>query len=45
MISVFEGEGTVDGKPVKKGMNFIIPSGYGSYTVKGDLEFMVSGVK
>lgn len=45
MISVFEGEGTFDGKPVKKGMNFIIPAGYGSYTVKGDLEFMVSGVK
>lgn len=44
MISVFEGEGFFDKKPVKKGMNFLIPSGYGSYTVTGNLEFMVSSV-
>lgn len=28
-VSIIEGEGTVDGKPLKKGDHFIIPHGYG----------------
>ena len=44
IISVFAGEGTFDGRPVKMGDNFIIPYQYGSYTVSGALEFMISSV-
>ncbi|MDO5417511.1 MAG: mannose-6-phosphate isomerase, class I [Lachnospiraceae bacterium] len=44
MLSIIDGEGTIDGTAVKKGMNLILPCGYGTYTVEGDVEFMVSGV-
>lgn len=44
MISVIEGEGKLDGVSIQKGMNLILPSGYGTYTVEGQVEFMLSGV-
>ncbi|MDO4294996.1 MAG: class I mannose-6-phosphate isomerase [bacterium] len=44
MISVMEGEGELDGVKIRKGMNLILPSGYGTYTVEGQVEFMLSGV-
>lgn len=44
MISVIDGEGTIDGVALKKGMNLILPAGYGRYEIEGRIEFMVSGV-
>lgn len=44
MISIIDGEGMIDKVPVKKGMNLILPFGYGKYHVEGRLEFMVSTV-
>lgn len=45
LFSVIDGEGSVDGTPVKKGDHFILPTGYESYLVKGKLEMMTSYVK
>lgn len=44
MISAIDGEGTIDGVSLKKGMNLILPAGYGKYEVEGNVTFMVSGV-
>ena len=41
-VSILEGEGTVDGVPVKKGQHFIVPAGYGSCRFEGDLSFIYS---
>lgn len=44
VITVIDGEGTVDGLPIKKGANFILPCGYGDAHFSGDMEFLVSSV-
>ena len=36
-ISVLEGEGTLDGMPVRKGTHAIIPSGYGKMELEGQM--------
>ena len=41
-VSILSGEGTLDGIPVRKGDHLLITAGYGSMTVKGNLEFMYS---
>jgi mannose-6-phosphate isomerase class I len=43
-VSVINGSGTVDGTKVQKGDHFIIPSGYGTYSLKGDMELIVSHI-
>lgn len=43
-VSVYEGEGTVDETPVCKGDHFIVPAGYGEFTLKGKMEMIVSSV-
>ena len=42
LFSVIGGEGTLDGAAVKKGDHFILPSGYDSYCLSGNLELMTS---
>lgn len=44
IISVLEGEGTLDETPVKKGDHFILPAGYGTYHLCGTMMLIVSGV-
>lgn len=44
VISVVNGNGTVDGKPIAKGTNFILPHGYGTAHFSGDMELMISSV-
>lgn len=44
-ISVIAGEGFIDGKPVKKGAHFILPNGYGKFTIEGNLSFIMSYVE
>lgn len=43
-VSVVEGCGTVDGKPVKKGSHFILPYGYETAQFKGNMEIIISYV-
>ncbi len=45
LFSVMEGNGTLDDVPVKKGDHFLLPSGYGAYTLSGHMELMMSYVK
>lgn len=42
LFSVIGGNGTLDGTPVKKGDHFILPAGYGSYKLSGEMELMTS---
>lgn len=44
MLSVVDGEGTIDGLAVKKGDHLILPAEYGEYTVVGRMELMISSV-
>jgi mannose-6-phosphate isomerase class I len=43
-VSILDGEGTINGLPIKKGDHFIIPAGYGDYTLEGDLFIISSSV-
>ena len=39
-----DGEGSVNGRPAKKGDSFLVPAGYGSYTVSGNAEFLLTKI-
>lgn len=43
-VSVINGAGTIDGQKLKKGDHFILPFGYGEYTLKGNMELIVSHI-
>ena len=45
MFSVIDGEGNIDGIPIRKGSNFILPYGYGEYVFEGDMEMICSWVR
>ncbi len=42
LFSVIEGEGKIDGRSIKKGQHFIMPLGYGKYTIEGKLSIINS---
>lgn len=42
IVSVLKGEGTIDGMNIRKGDHFIIPYNYGSFTLDGDLNLIIS---
>lgn len=44
LMSVLDGEGCMDEYPLKKGDHFIVPNGYGSLCIKGNLSLMASTV-
>ncbi|MDF2906397.1 MAG: mannose-6-phosphate isomerase, class [Herbinix sp.] len=41
-VSVIEGSGEIDGAKITKGDHFILPYGYGSYRLRGEMELIVS---
>lgn len=43
-MSVIDGEGSIDGTYIKKGMHFIIPSGYGKVHIDGKMTIIASTV-
>jgi mannose-6-phosphate isomerase class I len=43
-LSVISGSGTVDGYPIKKGDHFIIPSGYGTFLLSGNMDLITSHI-
>ncbi len=45
LMSVVEGEGTLNGQNIKKGDHFIVPCGYGEMKLKGNMEIIASTVK
>lgn len=44
IISVTDGEGTIDGCSIKRGDSFIVPAGYGDAVFKGKLEILLTGL-
>lgn len=43
-ISIIDGEGEIDGVRVKKGDHFILPAGYGTFRLKGNMELIESHI-
>ncbi len=43
-VSILEGEGTLDGMPVRKGDHLLICADYGEMEISGDLEFIYSHI-
>lgn len=42
IISVLEGNGTIDGNPIQKGTHLLIPYGYGAVNLSGKMEIIAS---
>ena len=43
-VSIINGSGTIEDKPIHKGDHFILPSGYGAYHLEGNMELIVSHI-
>lgn len=43
-VSILDGEGTIDGRKIKKGDHFILPAGYGEYTLDGNMMIITSNI-
>ena len=43
-LSILEGNGTIDGKELKKGDHLILPAGYGDVVLQGNMECIASAV-
>ena len=43
-VSVISGSGTIDGQDIQKGDHFILPAGYGSYYLQGNMEVITSHI-
>lgn len=44
ILSVIEGNGSIDGRSIKKGDHFILAAGYGTYELDGNMKLIVSHV-
>ena len=44
IMSVIEGEGTINGEKIKKGDHFILPNGYGKVELQGKMQLIASTV-
>lgn len=44
IMSVIEGEGRIDDQPIRKGDHFILPAGYGSVELQGDMRLIASTI-
>lgn len=44
IVSVIDGEGMIDENPVKKGTCLILPDGYGTVCIKGELSLMAAHI-
>jgi mannose-6-phosphate isomerase class I len=43
-VSILEGSGAIDGISIQKGDHFILPAGYGAYTLTGDMMMITSEI-
>ena len=44
-ITCVNGQGEIDGKTVQKGDSFFVPAAYGKYTLKGDMEIVMTEIR
>lgn len=44
LVTVLDGNGTLDNEKIGKGDNFIIPFGYNNFKVEGKISFIVSSI-
>ncbi len=44
ILSVIEGEGSIDGEKIVKGDHFILPAGYGDYCLEGSIQLIASHI-
>lgn len=44
LCTVIEGKGTIEGKEIAKGSNFIVPAGMNVVNVKGDLKILIATI-
>ena len=44
LMSVVEGEGTLNGTPLKKGDHLILPDGYGKVELQGRMQIIASTI-
>ncbi|MCH5259191.1 MAG: beta-glucosidase [Lachnospiraceae bacterium] len=44
IVSVIEGDGLINGQMITKGDHFILPNGYGTAAIQGDLQMVLSTV-
>ncbi len=44
LVSILEGQGLINGRPIQKGDHFIVPSSVTQLRIEGDLELMVATV-
>lgn len=44
ILSVIQGKGTLNDQPVQKGDHFILPSGFGEYSLDGNMEIILSHI-
>ena len=44
ILSVIDGEGAIDGIKLEKGDHFILPNGYGDYSLEGNLQLITSHI-
>lgn len=44
IMSVIEGEGTINGRSIRKGDHFILPDGFGEVVLRGKMQLIVSTV-
>ena len=45
IMSVIEGEGSIDNHKIKKGDHFILPNNYGMVDMQGDMTLIASSIK
>ena len=45
LMSIVEGDGSIDGCFIKKGMHFIVPYGYGALKVQGNMTILASAAE
>ena len=43
-VLVIDGEGKINGNPLKKGDSFFIPAGFGKYEICGKCEIIVTNI-
>ena len=44
IVSVIEGEGSIDGEKISEGDSLLVPFEYGNYTIEGKLSVLITGI-
>lgn len=44
-LLILDGCGSIDGRPAKKGDSFLVPAGFGNYSINGTIEFLLTKIE